>query len=189
MQKAICPLRIAIRSYLHPASTRTSSPQSTNNNQQSRTSTVKLLHPLQNLHIPTRLLDRPQRRLTHPPLPIRSLQLPPRLRLAAPARRHPRQDPAFVRLGEVDEAKGPRRSRGAQIPGRPVRFERAGRLGRFQRAHAFLPAVGFAARAGFGGGVEGWGCGEGEGAGGWSVGVGVGVVGDLSRFGVFVWGC
>lgn len=66
---------------------------------------LKLGHTLQNLHIPPRLLNRPQRRLTQPPLPIRSLQLPPRLRLTTPTRRHPRQNPPLVRLGEIHKAK------------------------------------------------------------------------------------
>jgi len=68
-----------------------------------------------------------------------------------------------------------------QVLGRSVAFERAGGLGGFERVHTFLAAVGFGAEAGFGGGVERWGCGEGAGRGGGGF--------AAAAFGVFVLIC
>ena len=61
------------------------------------------LQHLHRINIPTRLLNRPQRRQTQLPLLLIRLLLPPRLGLGAPARRHPRQDPIAVMRREIDK--------------------------------------------------------------------------------------
>ena len=79
------------------------------------------------INIPTRLLNRPQRRQTQLPLLLISFLLPPRLGLGAPARRDPRKNPIAIMRREVDKVveAGSRRFRRLDVAQRFGRFERA----------------------------------------------------------------